>query len=141
MFSIECFHWASVVKKKNKTELWFENKVCLSTDGVVTYDDGNWSESGLEIKEPAETLEKPPQKSMEEEGRPKWLCCPHIDEVHEYTSRRIWFKNDDEECWIPAAVCAECLVKELTPYDVCAGEGPIPEGLARLIARNKDERA
>ena len=39
--TIECFHWVRVVAKPQTTELWFENKVCVTVEGgTVQYDDG-----------------------------------------------------------------------------------------------------
>jgi hypothetical protein len=36
--SIQSFHWADVVVKGGKTELWFENRLCLSIpNGIVEY--------------------------------------------------------------------------------------------------------
>lgn len=38
MCSIQCFHWADVVVKGGTTELWFENKTCLTIpNGIVQY--------------------------------------------------------------------------------------------------------
>ena len=38
MCSIQSFHWADVVIKGDTTELWFENKFCLSiAHGIMQY--------------------------------------------------------------------------------------------------------
>jgi len=38
MFAIVSFHWADVVVKGNRTELWFENKQrVVISDGIVQY--------------------------------------------------------------------------------------------------------
>ena len=38
LFSIDSFHWADVVVNGDTTELWFENKVCVTiSDGLVQY--------------------------------------------------------------------------------------------------------
>jgi hypothetical protein len=63
---------------------------------------------------------------------PQWLHCLHYPNEIGFTIRKIWFENPERS--IPCLVCAECKDKALTPSDVCAGEGSLPE---KRTAKNK----